>query len=182
MNSIPTSNYIKVRSGRSLRRQNSRSEQRIQIAGSNDVDNQPGKTVNSASLITTLTGVPQPNQVTTDVQFGETPTTKQGGMGTGSVGMPPLVPREPLSSRDLVYPFSYTHRLRQWNQLSGDSLLSDIDKPDVTNNAGSNWQQPDKTTRSGDVFIETDRTVGKDQERLGRTRNRRRRNLRNTVI
>ena len=172
----PTSNYIRVRSERRLRQQNRESQQAIFKAGSNDRANQPGKVKDTASIISEITSVHNaPQTITTNVQFGETLNTRMSVPGGGSVGMPPEQPRSMLTSHELVYPYSFTQRWRSKNLLT-ETPPSNIDRPDVTNNAGSNQLNPLSANSAGSVASELERTTAKDGERPKRTRNRRRRN------
>lgn len=169
MSNPPSSNYIKVKSRRALRRENEASLQRIYKAGTNDIDNQPGATgINTP--ISSITGVPQPDTVTSDVQFGEALTTYSGDMGKGSVGMPPEKPRPILTSNELHYPYSYTQRQRQLNR-DQDYPADNIQQSGMS--AGANISQPEATTKSGTVAKYTDRTTGPDPQRLSRERLRR---------
>lgn len=163
-----SSNYIKVRSGRALRRKNEESEQRKTIAGSNDVDNMPGASTTGPHR--NPTGVPMPGQYETSVEFGEGLSTRVSGMGISGVGMPVEVPRDPLSSANL-YPYSTMDKqndlMKQANpgELEGSSILAD----------GTVEYNPSNVVNSGTVHIELERTTSIDGDRIKRTRARHRR-------
>ena len=160
-----SSNYIKVRSGRSLRRQNAESQQRIQIAGSNDISNQPGAN-GIHTPIRTLTGVLQPGQYEVSAAFfGETLTTRTGGMGSGGVEMPPLKPRAALDARDAIYPFNYNSRWLGQNKVSDSQ-----DLPFSQIVAGSVEVNPSEVVNSGSIVNALERTTSLDGNRATRAR------------
>lgn len=168
-------NHLKTKSGRRLRREIQDSKQRIVKAGSNDVSNQPG------SLLRVHEVIFQPQTISTGVWFGEAFTTRSGGDARGGVGMPPLSPRAALHSDDAVFPYAYSQRWRQLNIRASD-VQSDIDRPNVTNNAGANLIPPTGVTRSGSLVKELDRTSGPDNNRRKRTEARQRRHSRDRVL
>jgi len=164
-------NYIKVSSGRALRRKNKESLQKTQVAGSNDEDNIPGAT--TTGPYRNPTGVPMPGAYETSVEFGEGLSTRVSGMGISSVGMPPEVPRDALSSTDTIYPYSTSQvfadkmKLANPGEMTGSSLLVD----------GTVEYNPSEITNAGSVTIEPERTTSIDGDRIKRTRARHRRIL-----
>jgi hypothetical protein len=168
MSNPPSSNYIKVKSRKKLRKEILDSKQAILKAGSNDIDNQPGSTSISGP-ISNPTGVHQPNTITTNVQFGETYTSHVGGMGVGSVEGPPEKPRDSLSSNDTHYPYTNTQKWRQMNkQVEHPANLI----PQSGMIYGSNDNQPVGTTGAGSLTKQPDRTTAKDPERRKRYKKR----------
>jgi len=160
-----SSNYIKIKSGRMLRRQNSNSQQRVQIAGSNDIDNQPGGTT-AHTPIRTLTGVLQPGSYdVVDPFFGETLTTRIGGMGSGSVGEVPIKARGALSVADAPYPFNYNSRWTAQNKVADTQNL-----PQSRIIAGSVEVNPSEVVKSGNMSNALERTTSLDGNRHLRAR------------
>jgi hypothetical protein len=162
-----TYNNIKVKSGRMLRRQNRDSQQQITKAGSNDVDNQPGK-VGQNNPIRNETGVPQPGQFqpSPNIFWGETLTVQIGGMGVGGVGMPPETPRSPIISVPFSpYPFSDSFRPRM---LLNDPPPNPIGTRGIL--AGSNEDQPYSATHAGSIENALERTTSLDKDRPQRAR------------
>lgn len=176
MNGLLSSNYIKVKSSKRLKTDNRNAKIGNPIAGSNDVENQPGSTT-SHGPITTATGVNQPNTITSGIWFGETYTSASGGMGIGAVDAPPQVSGPPLTSDRLIYPYSYSQRQRRRNQLT-EPRIDSLGEVRIT--SGQVENNPSGVSTSGEVRNELDRTTSKDDNRKYRTRDRRRRNLTKT--
>lgn len=167
MTNPPSSNYIKVKSRRRVKRENEESHLRKTKAGT--MYEMPGK-AHLQSPIRSITGISMPQSfVPTEVDFGETLTTRSAGTGKGTVHMPPEQARPILTSHMQIYPWSFTQRWRAWGKLA-DSPLSDIDRPYVQ--AGAIWCNPSATTGPGSMHKELERTSGPDSNRIKRTRRR----------
>ena len=95
-------------------------------------------------------------------------------MGAGSTESPPEHPRQALSSDQLTYPYSYTSRQREKNQLA-DVPGNNMGQSGMS--FGSNEDQPVAVVRSGNLEKELDRTTGRDPQRALRDRLARRRKL-----
>lgn len=167
-----SSNYLKIKNRRLLRRQIRDSKQLIQTAGSNDADNMPGS-VSGSSNTENSTGVPMPNSYyNTEVFYGDSLSLHSAGSGVGSVGMPPEQPREPINSDGIGPRAKIASTIR-------DSLRPrNADLPGSQIQAGSNIQNPLGNSYAGEMSEELDRTTSLDGYRNERFRNRDRKRAR----
>lgn len=165
MSNPPSSNYIKAKSRRQLRREIDQGKLVINKAGSNDIDNQPGTTA-IGNPTYNPDGVSQPDTITGNVSFDNTISLHMGGMGIGSTDAPVLQARPHSTELDGTGPEKTAERFRNRSKL-GDKANS---LPYSFIQAGSNDSQPGVTYNSGSNFKQLDRTTGPDPDRIPRYR------------
>lgn len=169
---IASSNYIKIKSRRLLRRQIRASEQATQIAGTNDISNNPGS-VSPNSPLQNPTGVNAPNSFSvTEAFYGESLSLNSAGSGLGSVQMPPEQPRAPISSDGLGPRYKIATTIRDMLRPTNPNL------PGSEIQAGSNLQNPLGSGQAGNMSEELERTTSIDGYRSVRTRDREKRRVR----
>lgn len=147
---------IRTRSRRWLRRKIN--ERGLKKSGSNDTDNQPGKTTLSQEADITL--------YETNIQHGEVLNVNSAGGGKGSVDAPLETPI-PVLTQDMA---PYPHALGDRRDVVNKGL-SDLGQFRGIN-TGAVDDAPSSSNNTGSVTIEVDRTTGKDPDRVKRTRER----------
>ena len=169
---VGSSNYIKIKSRRLLRRQIKASKQNINTAGSNDLDNTPGSTRGSTSTPTETTTMMSGQYSSNEVFFGESLSLQSGGMGMGSVSVPPEKPRDSSTSENMGAYYKTSTSIRDLNRPRNADLPGSYIEP------GSVESNPLEGGQAGSVTQETERTTSVDGDRIKRTRARDRRRAR----
>jgi hypothetical protein len=166
MSNPPSSNYIKVKSRRTLRREIDQGKLVVLKAGSNDIDNQPGTTAIGNPTFNP-DGVHQPDTITGNEHSGDTISLHMGGMGIGSVGTPPTHGRAHKTELDgtnqEIITDKFRNRIKSYDEKANSLPHSFIE-------AGSNDSQPGVTYDSGSNNKQLNRTTGLDPDRLRRYR------------